>query len=126
MTVAYHDACHLAHAQRVRAQPRALLASIPGLELREIAEGEICCGSAGVYNLLQPQPARALGERKAVHVAATGADVLATGNPGCLMQIRSALERAGHPMRTAHPMEVLDASLAARPPDSLGQQNRDK
>jgi glycolate oxidase iron-sulfur subunit len=111
MTVAYHDACHLGHAQGIRAQPRALLAGIPGLELREIAEPEICCGSAGVYNLLQPEPALALGDRKAANVAASGADLLATANPGCLMQIRTALERAGRPMRVAHPIELLDASL---------------
>ena len=116
MTVAYHDACHLAHAQGVRAQPRQLLTGIPGLELREIAEGEICCGSAGVYNLLQPDPAQALGDRKATHVAATGAEVLATANPGCLMQITSALERSGQTMRTAHPIELLDASITGRPP----------
>jgi glycolate oxidase iron-sulfur subunit len=111
MTVAYHDACHLGHAQGIRAQPRALLAGIPGLELREIAEPEICCGSAGVYNLLQPEPALALGDRKAANVAASGADVLATANPGCLMQIRTALERAGRPMRVAHPIELLAESI---------------
>ena len=111
MIVAYHDACHLAHAQRIRTQPRALLTGIPGLVLREIAEGDICCGSAGVYNLLQPEPARALGERKAGNVVRTGADVLVTANPGCLMQIGSALDRAGSPMRTAHPIELLDASV---------------
>ena len=116
ITVAYHDACHLAHAQGVRAQPRQLLTGIPGLELREIAEGEICCGSAGVYNLLQPEPAKALGDRKAAHVAAAGAEVLATANPGCLMQITSALERSGQTIRTAHPIELLDASITARAP----------
>jgi glycolate oxidase iron-sulfur subunit len=119
MTVAYHDACHLGHAQGIRAQPRALLSTIPGLELREIAEAEICCGSAGVYNLLQPAPALALGDRKAANVAATDADVLATANPGCFMQIRSALDRAGRPMRVAHPIELIDASIANRPPREL-------
>jgi glycolate oxidase iron-sulfur subunit len=125
VTVAYHDACHLGHAQGIRAQPRALLAEIPGLELREIAEPEICCGSAGVYNLLQPEPALALGDRKAGNVAASGAEVLATANPGCLMQIRSALGRAGDPMRVVHPVELLDASIAGRPAASLGT-NSDK
>jgi len=115
MVVAYHDACHLAHAQGIRAQPRALLAGIPGLEVREIAEGEICCGSAGVYNLLQPAPAQVLGERKAANVVATRADVLATANPGCLMQIASALDRSGHALSTAHPIELLDAAIAGRP-----------
>jgi glycolate oxidase iron-sulfur subunit len=111
VTAAYHDACHLGHAQGIRAQPRALLAGIPGLDLREIAEAEICCGSAGVYNLLQPEPALALGDRKAANVAATGAEVLVTANPGCLMQIRNALDRAGTPMRLAHPIELLAESI---------------
>ncbi|MFC7496590.1 MULTISPECIES: (Fe-S)-binding protein [unclassified Nocardioides] len=118
--VAYHDACHLAHAQGVRMQPRRLLEAIPGLELREIPEPELCCGSAGVYNLLNPEPARELGDRKAANIAATGADVLVTANPGCLMQVAAALERharsgAGRPMRLAHTVEVLDASIQGTP-----------
>ena len=119
MTVAYHDACHLAHAQGVRAQPRALLEAIPGLELREIAEGEICCGSAGIYNVLNPEPARELGDRKAAHIVATGAQVLVTANPGCLMQVASSIERSGHPMGMAHTIEVLDASIQGRPAVTL-------
>lgn len=120
VTVAYHDACHLAHAQGVRDQPRRLLRGVPGLELREIAEPELCCGSAGVYNLLQPEPARELGDRKATHVVATGADVLVTANPGCLMQVRAALERRsdvrdGRPLTLAHTIEVLDASIRGVP-----------
>ncbi|MDQ1699645.1 MAG: glycolate oxidase iron-sulfur subunit [Frankiaceae bacterium] len=111
VTVAYHDACHLAHAQRIRTAPRELLAAVPGLELREIEEAAICCGSAGVYNILQPGAAQELGERKAAHVAATGADVLVTANPGCLMQIRAALLDRGTPMPVAHTIEVLDASI---------------
>jgi glycolate oxidase iron-sulfur subunit len=121
LTVAYHDACHLANAQGVREQPRALLRAIPGLELRELAEREHCCGSAGVYNILQPEPARELADRKAATVAATGAQVLVTANPGCLMQLRDALARAGTPMRLAHPVEVLDASLRGLPPTAVGQ-----
>ncbi|HEU5034138.1 MAG TPA: heterodisulfide reductase-related iron-sulfur binding cluster [Mycobacteriales bacterium] len=121
VTVAYHDACHLAHAQGVRAQPRSLLGAIPGLRLREIGEPEICCGSAGVYNLLQPDTARELGDRKAAHVAATGADLLVTANPGCLMQVHSALRRRGESMRLAHPVEVLDASLRGLPAASIGR-----
>jgi glycolate oxidase iron-sulfur subunit len=120
MTVAYHDACHLAHAQGIRAEPRQLLAGIPGLEVLEIAEPEICCGSAGVYNLLQPEPALALGDRKAANVAASGAELLTTANPGCLMQIRNALARAERPMRVAHPIELLDASLTGSPAASVG------
>jgi glycolate oxidase iron-sulfur subunit len=111
LAIAYHDACHLAHAQRIRAQPRELLASIPGVELREIAEPDICCGSAGVYNLLQPHAANDLGTRKAANVAATGADLLATANPGCLMQISTALDTRGTPVPVRHVVEVLDASI---------------
>ena len=111
LTVAYHDACHLAHAQGVRDQPRDLLTGIPGLELREIADASLCCGSAGIYNILNPEPARELGDRKAAHIVATGAQVLVTANPGCLMQVRSAIERSGHPMGMAHTIEVLDASI---------------
>ncbi|MDQ1746200.1 MAG: glycolate oxidase iron-sulfur subunit [Frankiaceae bacterium] len=112
VTVAYHDACHLAHAQGVWSAPRELLSAIPGVELREIEEAAICCGSAGVYNILQPEAATELGARKAAHVAATGADVLVTANPGCLMQIRQALEDLGTPMRLMHTVEILDASIA--------------
>jgi glycolate oxidase iron-sulfur subunit len=111
VTVAYHDACHLGHAQGVRSQPRQLLADIPGLELREIAEAELCCGSAGIYNILNPEPARELGDRKARNIVATGARLLVTANPGCLMQVASAIERSGHPMGMAHTVEVLDASI---------------
>ncbi len=111
LVAAYHDACHLAHAQGVRSQPRRLLADIPGLEVREIADPEICCGSAGVYNVLNPEPARELGDRKAAAVLATGAEVLVTANPGCLMQVASALDRAGGSITLAHTVEVLDASI---------------
>jgi len=119
MTVAYHDACHLAHAQGIRAQPRALLQEIPGLELREIAEPELCCGSAGIYNILNPEPARELGDRKAANIVATGAQVLVTANPGCLMQVTTAIERSGHPMGMVHTIEVLDASIRGLPVSSL-------
>lgn len=111
VSVAYHDACHLAHAQGIRSQPRQLLEQIPGLDLREIAEAEICCGSAGIYNILNPEPARELGDRKARNIVATGARLLVTANPGCLMQVASAIERSGHPMGMAHTIEVLDASI---------------
>jgi glycolate oxidase iron-sulfur subunit len=115
VTVAYHDACHLGHAQGVRVPPRRLLEAIPGLELREVAEPELCCGSAGIYNVLNPEPARELGDRKARNIVATGADVLVTANPGCLMQVAAAIEDSGHPMRLAHTVEVLDASIRGRP-----------
>jgi glycolate oxidase iron-sulfur subunit len=108
---AYHDACHLGHAQGIRAQPRALLAAVPCLEIREIVDPDICCGSAGIYNLVMPDPARELGDRKATNVLATGADLLVTANPGCLMQVDAAMRRAGHRIALAHTVEVLDASI---------------
>jgi glycolate oxidase iron-sulfur subunit len=119
LSVAYHDACHLAHAQGVRAQPRRLLADIPGLSLREIASAEICCGSAGVWNVLNPEPARELGDRKARDVLATGADLLVTANPGCLMQMAAAVHRAGGVIGLAHTVQVLDASIRGLPAQSL-------
>jgi glycolate oxidase iron-sulfur subunit len=114
LRVAYHDACHLAHAQGVRAQPRAVLASIPGLELAEPAEWEVCCGSAGIYNLLEPEAARALGARKARNLLDTGAEAIAAGNPGCVLQIGAQLKDMGRPLPVYHPMELLDASISKR------------
>ena len=109
--VVYHDACHLAHAQGVRAQPRALLTAIPGIELLSPAEAEICCGSAGIYNLVQPEPAAQLGERKARNIAALKPDIIATGNPGCILQIAAAGRRLGHRWTIVHPIELLDRSI---------------
>jgi glycolate oxidase iron-sulfur subunit len=115
-TVAYHDACHLSHGQRVRSQPRALLNGIPSLTLVPIAEADMCCGSAGVYNLLSPGPAGKLGARKAATVRASGANLLAAGNPGCLLQIQAALGRdGGPPLPAVHTIEILDASLSGTP-----------
>ncbi len=111
ITAAYQAACHLAHAQRITAQPRELLAAIPGLRLADIADGGTCCGSAGIYNLVQPEAARELGQRKAAAVAATGAELLVSANPGCTMQIASALAARGTQMPMAHIAEVLDASI---------------
>jgi glycolate oxidase iron-sulfur subunit len=105
--VAYHDACHLAHAQRIRQQPRDLLRSIPGLELVEPAEWEICCGSAGIYNLTQPEAAAKLGQRKADNLAATGASFIAAANPGCALQIAAYLPA----VKVLHPMTLLDHSI---------------
>ena len=119
VTAAYHDACHLAHAQRITAQPRKLLGEIPGLTLTEIADAGTCCGSAGIYNLVQPGPARELGRRKADAVAATGADVLVSGNPGCALQISSALARRGTRMPMVHLAEVLEASIRGEGAGSL-------
>jgi glycolate oxidase iron-sulfur subunit len=114
LTVAYHDACHLAHAQGVRAQPRALLRGIPQLELREPAGWEICCGSAGIYNVIKPEPAAELGRRKAEALLATGADAIAAANPGCALQISAALEGLGRPLPVHHPIELLHASISGR------------
>jgi glycolate oxidase iron-sulfur subunit len=112
MTVAYHDACHLAHAQHVRAQPRELLSAIPELEVLEPPEWELCCGSAGVYNLVKPEPAAELGERKARNLLDTGADAVVAANPGCALQITAHTERLGRPLPVLHPMELLARALA--------------
>jgi glycolate oxidase iron-sulfur subunit len=111
LRVAYQDACHLSHGQGVRAQPRALLRQIPGLEIVELPEAEICCGSAGTYNIVQPGPARELADRKAEHVRRAHPDLLVTANPGCAMQISAALRRAGVELPVAHVAEVLDAAV---------------
>ena len=111
LRVAYHDACHLQHAQQVKEQPRRVLRTIPGLEIAEIGEAAICCGSAGIYNLTEPEPAQQLADRKVKHVLRTGADALATSNPGCLLQISNGLKRAGVDMPIVHPIELLDASI---------------
>jgi len=111
LRVAFQDSCHLKHAQGITAEPRALLRSIPELELLEVAEQELCCGSAGIYNLVQPDAARELGDRKARNVAAATPDVYASANPGCLLQVSAALRRAATPLPALHPVELLDASL---------------
>jgi len=113
--VAYHDACHLAHAQGVRAQPRTLLADIPGLTLAAVAEGEVCCGSAGIFNLTQPAMAAELGRRKATNLSAATPDLVVTSNPGCILQIQSAAREQGLPFRVLHIVELLDASISGRP-----------
>jgi glycolate oxidase iron-sulfur subunit len=110
LKVAYHDACHLAHAQRIRAEPRALLTAIPGLELVEL-DSDTCCGSAGVHNLLEPESAREIGERKVDSVLAATPDLLCSANPGCTLQIQMLLRERGKTIRTAHPIELLDASI---------------
>jgi glycolate dehydrogenase iron-sulfur subunit len=113
LKVAYHDACHLAHAQQVRTQPRVLLRGIPDLELFEPAEWELCCGSAGIYNLVQPEAAAKLGARKAANLAATGADAIAAANPGCAIQIAAHSERE---IPIYHPMTLLDHSIQGSRP----------
>jgi glycolate oxidase iron-sulfur subunit len=111
MKVAYHDACHLAHAQGITAQPRALLAAIPELEVLEPRNPEICCGSAGIYNLLQPDAASELGRMKAANLIATGAQAIAAANPGCTLQITAKLRAAGQPMPVYHPVELVAMSI---------------
>ena len=115
VTAAYHDACHLSHAQRITRQPRDLLRAIPGLSLVEVPDAGTCCGSAGVYNLLQPAAASELGARKAESVQSTGAPLLITANPGCSLQIAFALAERGQDIAVAHTAEVLDASIRGRP-----------
>ncbi|MGN6799858.1 MAG: (Fe-S)-binding protein [Gaiellaceae bacterium] len=111
LRVAFQDSCHLKHAQRVESQPRAALAAIPGLELVEPREQELCCGSAGIYNIVQSDAALELGDRKARRILETEPDVYASANPGCLVQVSAALRRAGKPLPTLHPIELVDASI---------------
>jgi glycolate oxidase iron-sulfur subunit len=120
VTAAYHDACHLGHAQRITRQPRDLLQAIPSLKLVELPDAGTCCGSAGVYNLLQPEAARSLGERKAAAVLAAGASLLVSANPGCTLQISAALAEGGKSVATAHTAEVLDASIRGLRPSWAG------
>jgi glycolate oxidase iron-sulfur subunit len=111
LRVALQDSCHLRHAQRLPLSSRASLGRIPGLEVVEPAEQDICCGSAGIYNVTQPGAASDLGERKASHVLATGAQAYASANPGCLVQVSNALGRAKRPLPALHPVELVDASI---------------
>ena len=111
LRVAFHDSCHLQHAQGVRIQPRALLEKIPELQLAEIPAAAICCGSAGIYNLVQPDAANEIGDRKAQLIASLNADVVATGNPGCLLQLQSSLARLGQRTKVVHTIQLLDASI---------------
>jgi glycolate oxidase iron-sulfur subunit len=114
LRVAFHDPCHLQHAQGLREQPRAALRTIPGLELLEVPEAALCCGSAGIYNLVQPKTAHELGERKVEKIASTTAQVVATGNPGCQLQIGALLNEKGHPLPVMHYIELLDASISGK------------
>ena len=109
--VAYHSPCHLGHAQRINEAPRALLRAIPGVELVEVPDGEQCCGSAGVYNLIETDSAEAIGQRKADAVLSTNATILASANPGCSLQIRRILEERGAAVEAAHPVELIDRAI---------------
>ena len=122
--VAYHDACHLGHGQGVRAQPRAVLGAVPGMQVTDIPEAEICCGSAGIYNLVNPEPAEELGRRKVANVQAVQPDALATANPGCLLQIRRYLQdEADSDPPMFHPVELVDASIRGIDPIAAAREN---
>jgi len=108
MRVTYHEACHLAHGQKIRKQPRELIQSIPGVELVEMRESDWCCGSAGIYNLTQPEMSQKLLQRKVDNIVSTGAEAVVTGNPGCLLQIGHGLRDQGYPIEILHPVELLD------------------
>jgi glycolate oxidase iron-sulfur subunit len=124
IAVAFQDSCHLRHAQGISAQPRAMLDSIPKLRRLEPDGQELCCGSAGIYNIVQPQAAAELGERKARAILATGADAYASANPGCLVQVSAALRRLGRPLPVFHPIELLDASIRGVAPELLLKEAR--
>jgi glycolate oxidase iron-sulfur subunit len=119
LRVAYHDACHLQHAQNVRLEPRRLLQAIPELELREVPDAALCCGSAGIFNLIEPVAAEELGDRKVQNCLATGAEVIVSGNPGCLLQIGAGLARAGARLPVLHTLELLDASIRGMPAEAV-------
>ena len=111
--VTYDDPCHLLHGQGIKAAPRNLLRSIPGLQLVELREADRCCGSAGIYNLTHPEMSARIAEDKIAHIARTGASIVASGNPGCLMQINQALRAKNLPVKAVHPIELLDQAYAA-------------
>ncbi len=117
--VAYHDACHLQHAQGIKAQPREVLRTIPELQVLEIAEADICCGSAGIYNLVEPGTAQELGERKVRNVLETDPQAIVSSNPGCLLQITSNLRKAGRPLPSLHMVELVEASIYGTVPEVL-------
>jgi len=113
--VAYHDACHLAHAQKIKDPPRVLLSEIPGLTLLEIPDSDQCCGSAGIYNLVAPRSSDEIGRRKAENVLSVKPELLASANPGCTLQIGRLLGERGVSLAVGHPVEILDASIAGTP-----------
>ena len=114
LKLVYQDACHLLHGQKISAQPRQLLRQIPGIELSEPVDAALCCGSAGVYNMLQPQVAEELGQMKATSLRNTGATMIASSNPGCSLQIQQHLKKQGSSMPLMHPIQLLDMSLQGK------------
>ena len=122
LRIAYHDSCHLQHAQRIRIQPRQALKTIPQLEILEVPDAAICCGSAGVYNLVEPEPANQLGDMKVQNCLSIKPDMVVSANPGCLVQIASGLERAGKHVPVRHMIELIDASIQGVPVAELQAQ----
>ena len=114
ITVTYQDSCHLAHGQKVRTAPRQLLKQVPGLEFREMALSDLCCGSAGIYNVVQNEMAMQILDKKMVHVNNTGANVIATANPGCLLQLQAGVRLHGKGQRVVHVVELLDEAYAKK------------
>ncbi len=119
LRIAYHDSCHLQHAQGIRTQPRQVLKTIPQLELLEIPDAAICCGSAGIYNLVQPDTAAQLGDMKVKNCLSTSPDLVVSANPGCLVQISSGLKRAGKRVPVLHMIELMDAAIQGTPASEL-------
>jgi glycolate oxidase iron-sulfur subunit len=115
--VTYHDPCHIAHCQGLRQEPRQLLRLIPGLDYRELAEADACCGSAGTYNIEQPAMSDLVLQRKVANIRKTGARYLVTGNPGCLLQLKKALAEGEQPVQVVHLTELLYWSLAGSTPE---------
>jgi glycolate oxidase iron-sulfur subunit len=115
-TATYHDACHLGHAQKIKEAPRRLLAQVPGLQMRDLPETELCCGAAGTYNLTEPEMAGQLSRRKLNNILKTGARLVLTGNAGCLLQIAREARQQGQPLWIAHPMDLLDLSYRGEQP----------
>ncbi len=125
-TVTYHDPCHIVHGQKISKAPRELLAQIPGLTVVPLTEADRCCGSAGTYNLTQPEMARQLQARKVAHIRETGAEAVVTANPGCIIQIAQGLEAAGAPVKVLHLVEILDQSYQNAPHPALSPEERGK
>ena len=111
LTLVYQDACHLLHGQKISIQPRQLLKQIPNIELKEPLDAALCCGSAGVYNMLQPETANELGRQKVNNLVNTGATIIASANPGCTLQIAKHLELQGHQTKILHPIELIDFAI---------------
>jgi glycolate oxidase iron-sulfur subunit len=126
LTCTYHDPCHVVHGQKIKSEPRQLLAQIPGLRIVELNESDWCCGSAGIYNLTQPEMATRLLHRKVGHVLATGAEAVVTANPGCILQIQAGLEAHNATVRVMHLVEILDRAYGGEPERSRGEPERSR